>query len=130
MPKYTNTTLNLIVVGDLRLEAGQTVETRKWLSPVPAGVTKLADAPYDDPVILSQAISTGTVAIPVGVTGNYKISVFVVTGVITMKQNSASAVARTFGTGEQWSAICLSRTIDSLIFVVTGGTGYITIERI
>jgi hypothetical protein len=130
MPKYTNTTTDLIVKGDLRIEAGQTIETRQWLSPLPAGVTKLADAPYDDPIILSQAIATGTVAIPVGVTGNYKISVFVVTGTITMKQNSASATARIFGTGEQWSAICLSRTIDSLIFAVSGGAGSITVERI
>lgn len=129
MPKYVNNGTSVVVVGDIRIEAGQTIETRIWLpAPLPTGVVKLADAPFLDSVILSQTVASATVAIPASVTGNYKISVYCSAGNTTIKTNSASAVARVLGTGMTWEAICLSRTIDSLIF--TGGTAYLTVEKI
>jgi hypothetical protein len=128
MPKYTNTGTSLVVVGDVRIEAGQTVNSRIWLpTPLPAGISKLSDIPFHNPVILSQA-ATGTVAVPASVIGNYKITVFCTTAGLTVKTDSATAVARILGVGQTWEAICLSRTIDSLIF--SGGAGYVTIEMI
>lgn len=128
MPKYTNTGTSIVVVGDIRIEPGQTVDSRIWLTtPLPTGITKLSDVPFHDSVILSQA-ATGTVAVPAAVDGNYKITVFCTTSGLTVKTDSALAVARTLGVGQTWEASCLSRTIDSLIF--SGGAGYVTIEKI
>ena len=128
MPRYTNAGPDLVVVGSIRIEVGQTVDSRIWLAtPLPTGVTKLSDSPFHDEVILSQA-ATGTVNVPAAVDGNYKIHVFCTTSGLTIKTDSASAVARILGVGESWDAICLSRTINSLIF--SGGAGYVTIEKI
>jgi hypothetical protein len=128
MPKYTNTGTSLVVVGSIRIEPGQTVDSRIWLStPLPAGISKLSDIPFHDSVILSQ-LAAGTIAVPASVTGNYKITVFCTTTGLTIKTDSSSAVARILAIGQAWEAICLSRTIDSLIF--SGGAGYLTIEKI
>jgi len=132
MPRYTNTGTDIVVVGSVRIEPGQTVDSRIWLvTPLPTGITKLADAPIFDNVILSQKITAGvTVPVPATVDGNYKISVFCTAGDVTVQTDTTDSTGRILGAGMLWEAICLPRTINSLIFVVSGGTAYLTIEKI
>jgi len=131
MPKYQNTGTDLIVVGSLRFEPGDTLETQIWLDTLPAGIVKLADAPYFNPTILSQKVSTtSTVTIPEVTTGSYQISVFVLSGEISLKLNSDSGTARLLGAGMTFEAICLSRTINDLRFTITTGVAYVTVEKI
>ena len=132
MPRYTNTGSTQVVVGSIRIEPGQTVDSRIWLTtPLPAGITKLADAPIFDVVVLSQKITaTDTVAVPASLETNYKVSVYCTAGDVTVQTDTAASTGRILGTGMVWEALCLQRTINSLIFTVSGGTAYLTIERI
>ena len=131
MPKYINTTSDLIVQGSLRFEPNDTLETVIWLSPLPSGITLLADAPYYDPIIVSQAVSsTSTVTIPAVPTGAYKVSVYVTAGVVSLKLNSDSGTARVLGVGMLFEAKCMARTINDLRFTISSGTAYVTVEKI
>lgn len=131
MPKYQNTGTSLIVVGSLRFERGETLETPIWLDSLPSGIVLLADAPFFNPIILSQKVaSTSTVTIPVVSTGSYKVSVYVTAGEVSLKVNSSSSTAVLLGVGMKFEAICLSRTINDLRFTISSGTAYVTVEKI
>lgn len=131
MPRYQNTGTSIIDVQGIRFDPGQTKDSHIWIATLPAGLVKLLDAPIFDNVILSQKITAGvTVNVPAAVTDNYKISVFCTAGDVGIKTDTSSATERILGTGMEWGAICLSRTINSLIFTVSGGTAYLTIEKI
>ena len=132
MPKYQNQGTEIVTIGSIRLDPGQTKESRIWLTtPLPTNVTKLSDDPIFNRVILSQKITAGiTVAIPASVDGNYKIGVYCTAGDVTIKTDTTDATGRLLGTGMLWEAICLSRTINSLIFTVSSGTAYLTVEEI
>jgi len=131
MPKYKNTSTSQIVVGSLRWEPGETLETPIWLATLPSGISKLADEPYFDPTVLSQKVTSDeTVTIPDVTTGSYKVSVYVTTGEVSLKLNSDSGTARLLGVGMLFEAICLSRTINDLRFTISSGTAYVTVEKI
>ena len=132
MPKYQNTGTEILEFQGIRFDPGQTKTSHVWLvTPLHADIVKLTDAPIFDVVILSQKITAGvTVAVPASVVTNYKINVYCTAGDVTIKTDITDAVARTLGAGMEWGAICLQRTINSLIFTVSGGTAYLTIEKI
>jgi hypothetical protein len=131
MPKYTNTGTSLIVVGSLRFEPKDTLETPIWLETLPTGISKLADAPYFNPTILSQKVSTtSTVTIPNVTESSYKVGVFVLSGEVSLKLNSDSGTARLLGAGMSFEAICVSRTINDLRFTISTGVAYVTVEKI
>jgi len=132
MPRYTNTGSDVVVVGSIRIEVGQAVDSRIWLTtPLPTGITKLADAPIFDVVVLSQKVtSTETIAVPASLETNYKIGVYCTAGEVAIQTDTSASTSRLLGLGMKWEAICLQRTINSLIFTVSSGTAYLTIERI
>jgi len=132
MPRYENQGTTQVVVGSIRIEPGQTVDSRIWLTtPLPTGIVKLADAPIFDVVVLSQKVtSTETIAVPASLETNYKVSVYCTAGDVTVQTDTSASTGRVLGAGMLWEAICLQRTINSLIFTVSGGTAYLTIERI
>ena len=130
MPKYTNGTNAIIMAGTHRFEAGETLEIREWLNPLPAGITKSSDSPFYDPIILSQKVtSTGPVAIPV-VNGSYKVRIYVSTGEVSVKFSSSSATAILIGAGDYHEVKCMSRSINSVIFTISSGTAYLTVEKL
>ena len=131
MPKYQNTGSDLVVVGSLAFSPSQILETPIWLESLPAGIVLLADAPYFNPTLLSQKVTTtSTVTIPNVAQSSYKVEVFVLSGEISLKLNSDSGTARLLGAGMTFEAICLSRTINDLRFTITTGVAYVTVEKI
>ena len=131
MPTYKNTGNEVVDVGGLRIEPGETVTSLEWFKELPSTVTKVSDSPFYDPIIYSASITAGgTHNIEDNVVGNYKITVYCATGNITVKLNSSSGVAKVLGAGETYIVTCLSRIVDSVILAVTSGTGTLTVERI
>jgi hypothetical protein len=131
MPKYQNTSSDLIVVGSLRWEPKDTLETLIWLESLPAGIVKLADAPYLNPVVLSQkVIITSTITVPNVSESGYEVRVYVTAGEVSIKINSDSGTAQLLGVGMSWGAHCLSRTINDLRFTISSGTAYVTIKKV
>lgn len=135
MPTYTNPTAAVITIGQLRVEPGETKNT-KIFEPqaAAAGLTVNSSVPYFDNVISStKATGATTVTVPQSVTGNYRVHMFVpaVSGnEATVKLNGGAAVARYIGAGESVDYTCLARTIDNVIVTAVTGALYITIEAI
>ena len=132
MPRYLNSGSDVVDAEGIRLEVGEPKDTYQWIGTLPTGVTKVADAPYLDPVISSAAYTTSqTITVPVTVLGNYQITIYAATGELSVKFNSASAVAYILPEGAMLVKTCLSRTINDIRLVVAvAGNAYVLIEKI
>jgi len=139
MPKYTNSTSDVIVLGSSRLEPGKSITTVEWFKDLPYGVTQDAVAPYFSPTILSQKLTaTETVYVPVSytnsesktifLTGNYKVKIYVGAGECTVKVNSSSVTARYVGLYDTYELTCNSRVVDNVIVTISSGTVYVSVE--
>jgi hypothetical protein len=130
MPKYANANSTSVDVEGFHLDPLETKETYQWLTVLPSGVTKVSDSPYFDPTILSQKISsTTTVNIPSTISGSFRIRIYVASGEVGVKINSSGAVDRLMGAGDIYSQLCVNRSIDSLIFTISTGVAYLTLEK-
>jgi hypothetical protein len=132
MPKYYNSNSTPVDIEELHLDPLETKTTYKWLTVLPSGVTKLADAPFTNTPIYSAALTTsGSYSIPASVKGNYLISVYADTGEVTVKFSSSDNTPYYIAAGQGIAITCLSRTVDSIIYTVAGGGKvYITVEAI
>ena len=139
MPKYTNSTSDVVVLGSTRIEPSQSITTVEWFKSLPTGVTQDAVAPYFSPTVLSQKLtSTDTVYIPttytnsesktIFLTGNYKVRIYVGAGDCTVQVNSSSATARYVGLYDTYELTCNSRVVDNVIVTISSGTVYISVE--
>ena len=132
MPKYANGNSTSVDAEGLHLDPKETKETYQWLTVLPSGVTKLADAPFVDQVLYSAKITSPTTyRIPDAVSGNYKIGIYATTGAeATFKLSSSDGVARVLGALDKYEIMCGIRTVDSIIFTAITGSVYLTIEKI
>ena len=130
MPTYLNSTANVITIGSLRIEPGQTAASDVWIPTLPAGVTKTLDTPFYNPVILSAVYLTSqTVDVPVTAVSNYKISIYA-TGELTVKFNSADATAYLVPEGSVLEKLCTSRIINDIrLTIEEDRAAYIHIEK-
>ena len=139
MPKYANSGSEVVTLGAIRIEPGETITTTQFIpGTLPAGITEVTSAPTITPIVSSAKITTTTtVTIPDTVTdpvsgvahnlnGNYEITIYVGVGEATVQLNGVG-VARYVGLYETYRVRCMSRTIDSLV-ITTTGTVYATVE--
>ena len=130
MPKYLNSNSEVVTIGPVRIEPGATHTSEIWIPTLPAGVTKIADEPYYDSVILSAVYTSDqVVSVPAAALENYKISIYT-TGEVTVKFNSDHATAYLIPQGCTLEKICTRRTIDKIILTIeTLKAAYIHIEK-
>lgn len=135
-------------VGDVRIEAGQVIQTLEWIPTalLPTSVAQTLTTPFMDNIISSSTFTSSTTVtvpqtvidsstgLPIPLTGNYKIKVYVFsgTGTPTLQLNGQSAgVIRYLGLNETFEVQCRNRTVNS-IYVGIGGTNgvNVSIEKI
>ena len=127
MPKYRNDNSYDATIGNYRIPAKGVLETKvcfpdSWL---PDGVTRIADAPFYNPVILSvlkegSAGGTDTIDIPEEVNGQkverFKVAIHCLAGSVNIKfnVNAFSPVIR-LEADESWQEPCTERYIEKII---------------
>lgn len=121
MPSYINNTSDVITVGSVRFEPGQTVTTTSYIVDLPAGVTLVSSASTFNPILLSQEITTTTtVTIPAAVKG-CDIVIACLNGSATIKFNgSAFSPVKLLQGGEGIQLAVTDRSVDSIIVTCTG----------
>lgn len=132
MPTYLNSGTTPVALNGVRLEPGEskTLQTFLLSTQLPSGVTQTAATPAYDPILVSQKVTTTqTITLPATAIGNHTISIYCSSGEVSVKFNSASATAFLLATGLLWSRQLTDRFVDSIIFTISSGTAYLTIEK-
>jgi len=143
MPTYKNNTTAPITIEDVRLEAGETVKTNKFLD-YPTGVSLESGLPTITRVIYSAKLTgTTTVTVPktytpntdypqsVKLQGNYKIRIYAGTSADgNVKLNNGTDVAKYLGANDVYEILCLDRIVDNFTLTVAAGTFYASIELV
>lgn len=120
MPTYRNANpQDVLLNGQYRVGAGETLTIKEWLKNLPANVTEVTTAPYFNPIIDSAVItSTTTKTIPAG-TSSYGIRVYCVSGACTVTLSSASNTpVLNLLAGESWEMVMHNRLVDTVIITI------------
>jgi hypothetical protein len=125
MPKYTNTTLSNITLGQHNIGPGESITIQEYFS-AKTGITIDNTVGYYDPIIYSNATATGTISIP-ATSSAYEVKFVGGVASGTIKYNSSSATAQVIAPGEVLKEKCYNRVIDS---VIISGTVYMTVRKI
>lgn len=134
MPTYKNSTSLVITVEGVRIEPGQSVETKQVLATLPAGITKTADSPAYSPALYSNNFAgdsgdSGAISVPAGIT-QYKITVFCSAGAIKFWTNAAAGGGfEVLMAGEGKSYQFLGRIVDNFTvgYLVAGSKAEVSI---
>jgi hypothetical protein len=138
MPKWKNNHASkVIVVGSERIQPGDTVETLGYYDPIVTGATKIADAPFYNPIVASGRITaTGEILIPTkDAQGNYvsryQIHMYCGAGgyaTITLN-DAANLPALVLASGRAWNMRCMERMYEKIQVTLTGASEFFyTIE--
>ena len=125
MPKYLNSNTVDTFLGINRIGAGDIFETKEFFSSLPAGVTKLQDAPMFNPILDSAVItSTTTKTVPANVS-SYGVRVYVQAGSCTVTLNGgANLPVLNLLAGEAWEMVMHNRLVDTVTITGTGNFNY------
>ena len=132
MPLYKNASTERVTIGGGILEPGSTISTQTYLSPLPVGVTLLADAPMANPILLAQKYTIDTVIpMPLGVT-RFQIHFYVESGYPTVRYNSdTNDPALLLYEGAVWNTRCFDRVINDIrLSNMTGCEVWVIIEKL
>ena len=135
MPKYRNDSAGRLVIDGQPLDVGETIETTGWFTI--AGLTKLADAPMNVPVILSTVVTvSGDVDIPATANGllvtRYTIKIRGLAGAAgnTIAFNVATATPKLdIEAGDEFVISLNGRSIVKLVCVIAAGSIKIDVLR-
>ena len=130
MPLYKNNTSERVNILGVLIGPGEIKPTNIWLDPLPAGITKEADAPMFNPVIYSAKKTNATVTIPIP-TGEtrFNIHIQVISGELTVLFNAAANTpALILGADAKWNTRVFERSINDIRLSGTY-VAVITIER-
>jgi hypothetical protein len=131
MPTYANSGVNVITKGSMRVEPGSSEESVIFYQNLPTGLTQTAAIPFFDPILYSVKVtSSSTINIPTSILENYKITIVVTAGEVSVKYNASTANALILGAGMVEETKCSSRIVDNLIFTISSGTAYVIIKKI
>lgn len=129
MPTYANAGTTVQLVGLLRLEPGQTGTSLEFVKVLPTNVTQTLTTPFFDPIVSSEKVTGNkTITIDTSLTGNYRIKIYVSTGDVSVYFNSGNLMY--MGAGDLFDVQCQTRIIDTVTFVISSGTAYITVLKI
>jgi len=130
MPTYKNAGASVVTLGSMTLEPGESKSVNTFFKTLPVGVTQDSALPVFDPILQSVKVtSSQTVTIDTTLTGQYRVRVYVTTGEVSLQYNNAASEAVLLGVGMEEDRFCPNRTIDNLIFTISSGTAYVTVER-
>lgn len=126
MPKYLNSNAVDTMLGINRIGAGETFITKEYFSVLPSGVTKVADAPFFNPIIDSAVIAgdsgTTTKTVPAG-SSSYGIRLYCLSGAITVQFNHVDNDPELYLiAGESWEMVMHNRLIDNVIITLSAGS--------
>jgi hypothetical protein len=136
MPTYKNSTSVVISVEGVRIEPGQSVETKQVLSsPLPAGITKTFDSPVFSPTLYSNSFAgdsgtTGPISVPANAGAQYKITVYCSAGGIKFWTNKATGGGfEVLLAGEGKAYQLLGRMVDnfSVEYLLAGSKAEVSI---
>jgi len=141
MPTWRNNTSKIIVVGNQRVEPGESVTTYAYYDTAVTGATKTADTPYYNPIIASGRITTdSTITVPsTDAQGNYvsryQIHMYCGTGTgayatVTFN-NIANTPALVIAGGRSWNIRCMERMYETINVALTVASEFFyTIELV
>ena len=130
MPTYLNSNSTMVCIGQIRIEPGQYGQSKEWIANLPAGVTATSNLPVFNPVLYSTPVgSSQTIKLPATITNYYNVSIFAKTGELQVKFNDSSSPTLYIAEGTVYTVACTERTVDNIIFTVTG-LAYLTVDTI
>jgi hypothetical protein len=130
MPRYLNSSTSDKTFGQYRIPPGEYIDIEEYISTLPSGITMDNTYGYYNPIIYNEKVTSGkTVTIP-ATTSAYKVRIYVSTGEVDITLNVGTATTKTIGAGDLWEIKCMNRIIDSIIFTISSGTAYLTVEKI
>ena len=117
MPKYKNSTSEVITHQGIRIEGGQEVETLEVFETLPAGITLVSIDPRYYPVHYSNRFTgdsgdSGAIAVPAGLQ-QFKFTVFCSGGAIKIEFNGVTGNAEVLLAGEGKSYQFLNRVVST-----------------
>lgn len=132
MPIYKNISTVRKEIAGVILEPGEEKPFEVWLSPLPADILKVSDAPYSNPIVLSEKYTSNTtVAVPEGVT-RFQIHIYVAKGspAINFSSSSNTPALKLYPTAK-WNIRCFERVINDIrLSNMTDAEVWIIIEKI
>ena len=134
MPTYKNNGTERATLGGHTIEPGESIETTGWFMTgfLPIGVIQSSETPFDNPIVLSQKISTDvTIQIPAGV-DRFFIHVFVESGEVDLLFNSDNnlPVLKLY-TGAKYGRKIFDRTVNDLRFTfIISGVVFLIVEKL